>query len=62
MAAGGEEATSQSALSFLEGLPSPGILPEKHTTFRSVHSGSELAPLRGGGRTLTQTISVQTCR
>lgn len=45
MAAGGEEATSQGELSFLEGLLFPGTLPERHTTLRSVHSGSELAPL-----------------
>ena len=62
MAAGGEEATSQGVLSFLQGLLFPGALPERYTTLRSAHSGSELAPLRVGGRTLTQTISVQTCR
>lgn len=53
MAAGGEEATSQGALSFLEGLLSPGTLPERDTTLRSADSRCELAPLRFGGRTLT---------
>ena len=60
MAAGGEEATSQGALSFLEGLLSPGTLPERDTTLRSADSRCELAPLSFGGRTRTQTILVQT--